>query len=125
VRKKLDQPEFVDPESVLTWRRVEGNNEGAWEMILYLDEESGTYARLLKLDPGHQGLPSPMTHEFDEVVFNLTGEIVDDITGTVYGPGTYAHFPAGQQHGPYSSPKESLAIEFRHYRHSTPKSSSS
>lgn len=116
MKKNLDRPEFVDPESILKWRPVEGNNEGAWEMILYLDQESGTYARLLKLDPGHKGLAAPMTHAFDEVVFNLTGEIVDDITGTVYGPGTYAHFPAGQQHGPYSCPTGSLAIEFRHYR---------
>lgn len=116
MNKKLEAPEFVDPESVLQWRPVAGNPPGAWELILYIDENTGTYARLLKLDPGHQGQPSPMTHGFEEIVYNLTGEIVDDITGKVYGPGTYAHFPAGQQHGPYSCPEGSLAIEFRYYK---------
>ena len=114
--KVYDKPEFVLPESVLQWLPVSVLHAGASEMILYKDEATGTYARLLKLEPGHKGNPVPMTHDFDEVVYNLSGEIVDDFTGKVYGPGTYAVFPAGQQHGPYSCPGGSVAIEFRYYR---------
>lgn len=116
MNKRVDGPEFEDPEKTLKWMPVPGLFRGAWEMILFKDEATGTYARLLKLDPGHKGLDQPMTHEFEEVVYNLTGEIVDDITGRVYGPNTYAHFPTGQQHGPYSCPKGSVAIEFRYYK---------
>lgn len=116
MNKRMDDPEFVEPESVLQWQPVGALPDGAWELILYRDEETGTYARILKLDPGHKGLPKPMEHDFEEVVYNLEGEIIDDLTGKVYGPGTYAHFPAGQQHGPYSSPNGSVAIEFRYYK---------
>jgi len=114
--KRLDVPEFTKPEAVLAWIRTQSLHDGAFEMILFRDEDTGTYARLLRLEPGHVGNDEPMTHEFDEVVYNLSGEIVDDLTGKVYGPNTYAFFPAGQQHGPYSCPKGSLAIEFRYYR---------
>jgi len=116
MNKKVDAPEFEFPEKLLPWQAVPGLPKGAWEMILFKDEETGTYARILKLDPGHRGLASPMTHTFDEVVYNLTGTFRDDITGKVYLPGQYAYFPAGQQHGPYSCDEECLAIEFRYYR---------
>lgn len=120
MNKKLDGPEFIEPEKVLDWQPVPGLPEGAWEMILYRDENTGTYARILRLDPGHKGPDRSMTHEFDEVVYNLEGDMVDDITGRVYGPGTYAFFPAGQQHGPYSCPEGNLAIEFRYFKPAAP-----
>ena len=84
MRKKNEGLEFKDPEEVLKWKPVEGLPQGAWEIVLFRDKETGTYVRLLRLERGHKGLPHPMVHDFYEVVYNLSGEIVNDLNGKRY-----------------------------------------
>jgi hypothetical protein len=112
--------EFVKAEEALAWTPIVGLPRGAWEMILYRDEESGTYARLVKLDKGFENLRGEqLVHPFDELVFMVAGETTFPKLGQSYTAGFLGLFPEGVKHGPYCSPNGSVAIEFRHY----PKSS--
>jgi hypothetical protein len=113
--------EFVNAHEVLEWTPIAGLPEGAWEKILYVDEDSGTYARLVKLDKGFENKKGvPLEHAFDELVFIYSGETTFPKLGHRYGAASVALFPMGVKHGPYSAPNGSFAIEFRHY----PKSAS-
>ena len=52
--------EFKSPESVSSWKQVANLPPGAEEIILYRDENSGTYVRLLRLPPGFTGTDKPL-----------------------------------------------------------------
>jgi hypothetical protein len=107
--------EFKSPESVSNWKQVANLPPGAEEIILYRDEKSGTYARLLRLPPGFTGTDKALKHDFDEVVYIIQGGIVDRLTNKAYPAGFYAFFPEGLEHGPLAAPVGALFIEFRHY----------
>jgi len=108
--------EFKDPEKIFDWQPVPGLPEGAWEIILYRDNESGTYSRLLRVEPGFTGSEKPLKHDFDEVVYIIKGGLIDRLTGQPYPAGTFGYFPAGLEHGPHTAPVGALMIEFRHYK---------
>jgi hypothetical protein len=108
--------EFKMPESVSGWKQVPNLPTGAEEIILYRDENSGTYARLLRLPPGFTGTDKPLKHDFDEVVYIIQGGIVDRVTNKPYPAGAFASFPEGLEHGPLAAPVGALFIEFRHYK---------
>jgi hypothetical protein len=108
--------EFVNAIEVLEWTPIAGLPEGAWEKILYVDNESGTYARLVKLDKGFENKKGePLEHVFDELVFIFSGETTFPKLGHSYGAASVGLFPIGVKHGPYDAPDGSFAIEFRHY----------
>lgn len=107
--------EFKSPESVAAWKQVPNLPQGAEEIILYKDEKSGTYARILRLPPGFRGGEKALKHDFDEVVYIAQGGIVDRLTNTPYPTGYYASFPKGLEHGPLDAPVGAIFIEFRHY----------
>ena len=107
--------EFKSPESVSDWKQVANLPPGAEEIILYRDEKSGTYARILRLPPGFKGGDKPLKHDFDEVVYIAQGGIVDAFTKTAYPTGYYANFPEGLEHGPLDAPVGAIFLEFRHY----------
>jgi len=111
--------EFRDPEKIFEWQPVPGLPEGAWEIILYRDNNSGTYSRLLRVEPGFIGSDQPLKHDFDEVVYIIKGGLVDRLTGQPYPAGTFGYFPAGLEHGPHTAPVGALMIEFRHYKSKT------
>jgi hypothetical protein len=108
--------EFKDPESISGWRPVSGLPEGASEIILYRDKDSGTYCRLLRVESSFPGSEQPLKHDFDEVVYIIRGGLVDSVTGEVYPAGTVAFFRKGVEHGPHRAPVGALMIEFRHYK---------
>ena len=108
--------EFKDPESISGWQPVSGLPKGASEIILYRDEDSGTYCRLLRVEPDFPGSEKSLKHDFDEVVYIIRGGLVDSVTGEVYQAGTVAFFPKGLEHGPHTAPVGALMIEFRHYK---------
>ena len=106
--------EFKDPESTSEWQPVSGLPQGAWEIILYREKDSGTYSRLLRIEPGFTGSEQPLKHDFDEVVYIIKGGLVDKLTGQAYPAGTFGFFPEGLEHGPHTAPVGALMIEFRH-----------
>ena len=111
--------EFKDPESISEWKPVPGLPKGLWEIILYRDDESGTYSRLLRVDPEFPGSKETLQHDFDEVVYIIKGGLIDSLTGRVYVAGTVAFFPEGLEHGPHTAPVGALLLEFRHYKSKT------
>lgn len=108
--------EFKDPESISEWRAVSGLPKGVSELILYRDEDSGTYCRLLRVEPDFPGSKQPLRHDFDEVVYIIRGGLIDSVTGEVYRAGSVAFFPKGFEHGPHTAPVGALMIEVRHYK---------
>lgn len=107
--------EFKSPESVSNWKQVPNLPPGAEEIILYRDEKSSTYARLLRLPPGFPGTDKVLRHDFDELVYILQGGVIDRTTNVAYPAGHYAVFPEGLEHGPLAAPVGAMFIEFRHY----------
>ena len=108
--------EFNDPFDAFEWRTEGVHPAGAAEAIIYRDEGSGTYCRILRLPPGFKGGTEPLCHEFDEVVFIVSGGLVNQRLGQIYEAGTVAVFPAGTKHGPLAAPVGAVNLEFRHYR---------
>ena len=109
---------FLNPDKTREWRQVQGRPPGQEESIIFRDEKTGTYARLLRYEPGYKGLgvSDPMVHDFDEVAFIIQGANHNARLGLTYEAGSLAYFPAGTYHGPLASPTGGMLIEFRYYR---------
>jgi len=110
------EKEFLDPMKELEWT-TEGQPKGASQAIAYKDEKDGTYIRFLHFEPGFGTGPKerpPMQHDFDEVVYIISGGIVNPRLGNRYKSGGLAVFPKGIKHGPGSAPVGAFMIEFRH-----------
>lgn len=108
--------EFIIPEKEHEWTQVETLPKGAKECILYRDEDSGTYSRLIRFETGFRGTKETLEHDFDEVVYIISGGAVNERIGAYYPAGSVAVFPAGTKHGPLHFPVGGLVVEFRHYR---------
>lgn len=87
---------------------------GAVERILYRDPVTGSYARMLDMPPGMVSGSAPLAHDFDEIVFVVSGRWVNQTDGSEHGPGTIAVFPKGAEHGPFEYPEGARFLEFRH-----------
>lgn len=120
--------EFIDANAfIMDWRVCSA--QGASELILYRDKESGTYARLFRFPVGfgegisHTGGSSGFSHdEFDEVVYILSGGLINRRLGHRYQPGCVAVFPKGTSHGPFEAPFGVLTLELRHFTNAQIKS---
>lgn len=110
------ESEFIIPEKELEWTQVKTLPDGAKECLIYRDEDSGSYSRLIWFEPGFRGTKEPLQHDFDEVVYLVSGGAVNERIGAYYPAGSVAVFPAGVKHGPLHYPVGGLVIEFRHYR---------
>lgn len=97
--------------SEFEWSQVD---EKVWEKILWKDEKSGTYARLVRSDPGSKG-KKILKHDCDEMVYVLQGQQVNTKTGTVWHQGMLSTFPAGTEHGPFETEEGIVCIEFRYF----------
>jgi hypothetical protein len=96
---------------MIEWEEVK---EKVWEKVLWRDEKTGSYIRLVRADPGFEGKDA-LRHEFDELVYVLQGKQVNLKTGLVWRPGMYSFFPAGTDHGPFSTDEGIACLEFRYY----------
>ena len=108
--------EFRDPVKELEWK-TEGLPKGSAHAIAYQDKKDGTYIHFLRFEPGFGTGPEkrePMQHDFDEVVYIISGGIVNPRLNNRYKSGSVAVFPKGIKHGPGSAPVGALMIEFRH-----------
>lgn len=96
---------------VVDWKKI---GDKLWEKILYRDSRSGTYARLVKVDPGFES-KEPSCHRFDEIVCILQGQQINIKSGEVWDQGMVTIIPAGTLHGPFKTDEGLLSIEFRHF----------
>jgi uncharacterized RmlC-like cupin family protein len=109
-------PYFREAREILAQPVTSYAQPGATEQILYRDQTSGTYVRLLRMPPNFKSGDRPLQHDFDEVVYVLEGTWEDLTSGVRRPPGTVAVFPAGVPHGPFAYPEGALFIEVRHYK---------
>jgi len=95
----------------IKWERV---RDKLWEKVLWKDEPSGTYVRLIRSDPGlkQEGV---LVHDCDELIYVLHGHQTNRRNGKEWRAGTYSFFPQGQEHGPYQTEEGIICIEFRYY----------
>lgn len=98
----------------MEWKAEQGIPD-RFEKILYRDEASGTYCRLLKILPSFKAHGRFNHAKFDETVYILTGKLVNPDTKETYSAGEFAHFVKGKDHGPFEALEECITIEFRHY----------
>lgn len=105
---------FLTPEQIEAkpWSPFADGPDGVWERVLSRDEESGSYTRLIKADPGLV-VSDVRVHEFWEESYILEGTFEEG--GVTYGPGTYVCNPPGHEHGPYTTSTGWLALEWVHY----------
>lgn len=107
--------EFVEISAIPGWTSKNVQPPGGLENIFYRDSRGKTYCRFLELPRGFKGGRDPLKHDCDEIVFIVSGTLVNTITGKEYGTGSIAVFPAGTQHGPLAAPEGATTLEFRHY----------
>ncbi|MGH3096385.1 MAG: cupin domain-containing protein [Streptosporangiales bacterium] len=108
--------EFWDPfDAQREWTPV-GGVQGLTEMILAKDEDTGSYTRLLKFDPGCDTTPMGVQeHDFWEEVIVYSGALHDLTLDKVFGAGQYACRPPGMAHGPWQTPDGCITFEARTY----------
>jgi len=105
---------FLTPEQIeaMEWQPFPDGPAGVWEKILAVDEETGSYTRLIKADAGVD--PGPVrVHDFLEESYILEGSFEEG--GEVYGAGTFVTNPPGFAHGPYTTSTGWLALEWVSY----------
>jgi len=68
---------------IIKWEKV---NDKVWDKVLWSDEKTGSYVRLVRGDPGFEGKETLISY-----------------------------FPAGTDHGPFASDEGIACIEFRFY----------
>ena len=95
----------------MKWEKVQ---DLVYEKILWMDEKSGTYARLIRVDAGFRG-ERALSHEFDEVVYILQGQVRNIQNGKTWHQGMFCQFPAGVEHGPLATEEGAVAIEVRYF----------
>ncbi len=113
--------EFLDTE-LLPLRPVEGA-PGQYEKILSKDPDTGSYTRLLLIQPDFSSVirqPKSLSgrvlsHDFWEEVFIVRGTAVDETLNKTYGAGYYACRHPDMKHGPFSFPVGGILLEIRTY----------
>ena len=105
---------FVSPETV-PWQDAPGYaNPGAEEKILFHDQASGTYVRLLRWPAGFVTGDEPLRHDdMEEFAWVLEGSSVSVSSGEAYAAGTFCVVPAGVLHGPFTSADGITLLEVR------------
>lgn len=112
------EQEFWDPfaSSPDSWKPVAGV-EGLSELVLAHDDETGSYSRLLRFEPGTDTTPMGVQrHDFWEEVLIYQGAIHDLTLDTTFSAGQYACRPPGMAHGPWSAPEGCVTFEVRTFR---------
>ena len=108
--------EFWDPFTTgHEWTKVEGV-EGLSEIVLARDDDTGSYTRLLKFEPGTDtGRQGVQVHDFWEEVLIYQGAIHDTTLDQTFSAGQYACRPPGMAHGPWTAPDGCVTFEIRTY----------
>lgn len=80
-----------------TW--VPGPRSGLHIKLLYMDQQTGAYTRLISAEPGWRE-DRLEHHDCSEEAYTLEGEMYLGNTGRTWGPGSYFWRPPGIKHGP-------------------------
>ncbi|HUY55299.1 MAG TPA: cupin domain-containing protein [Candidatus Nanopelagicaceae bacterium] len=110
--------EFWDPfaDGAGEWVPITGV-DGLAELVLSVDEVTGSYTRLLKFEPGADTTPMGVQrHDFWEEVLIYKGAIHDLTLGQTFYAGQYACRPPGMAHGPWVAAEGCITFEIRTYR---------
>jgi mannose-6-phosphate isomerase-like protein (cupin superfamily) len=108
--------EFHDISEKYEWVTEGVKPPGGSEAIVFHDENNGSHCRFLRLPPGFKGGKEPLEHDCDEIVFIISGDMINTRLGHRYSPGTVAVFPKGTKHGPLAAPDGAVTLEFRYYK---------
>lgn len=101
---------FVVHEDNLEW--VPADFPRAQMKVLYMDPRGGGQILLLRFEP-YCEMPAHSHASSDEAAYVLEGELrrVDvGNDGEVYRAGHFAFFPAGDQHGPFTTGEDGCTI---------------
>lgn len=113
------QCEFWNPfaeEHADQWQPIEGV-DGLTELVLGRDEETGSYSRLLRFEPGTDTSPQgAQSHDFLEEILIYEGTLHDLTLNETFGKGYWAFRHEGMPHGPWTSSDGCITFEIRTYR---------
>lgn len=96
---------------------------GAEEALAYYEEDSGSYIRFVRNQPGFGegkeiktdfGQGACCKHDFDEVIYIVSGGLLNKRLDSRYEAGSIGLMPCGIAHGPMEAPVGNFVIEFRH-----------
>lgn len=113
----------TDPLPGVGWRPVAGFDGRIQELILADNLDPlrcrGSRTRLARWAPGTL-LPAPVSHDFHEEVFLVSGDLVVGCDahgegGEVFLAHTYACRPPAVPHGPFVSRGGCVMLEFQYY----------
>jgi len=107
--------EHLDPETI-PWKKIMG---GVYEKVLYRDDVTQAYTRLVKFDVGSR-IDSVLVHDFFEEFLVIDGALTDSSLNKTFTKGMFAMRRPGLKHGPFSSPDGCLAVEVRYYTRDAP-----
>jgi len=99
----------VDQDS-LEW--VPADFPRAQMKVLYMDQRGGGQVLLVHYEP-YCTMPTHSHRSADEAVYVIEGAIKQgeqDTDAAYWGPGHFAFFPAGVEHGPFSTGDEPCTI---------------
>jgi len=123
VGKMTMEKEFLQPVTDLKWSTERVTQAGAEAALVYHDEGSGSYCHVLRLPEGfgegkteEENKKPCCRNDYDDVVYIISGGLINRRLGYRYHPGTIAVFPKGTSYGPLEAPFGALLLEFRHYR---------
>ncbi len=113
----MAKPEYeFFPTDSIEWKPIEipGYESGCYEKILSIDKETGSFTRLMRIDPGVK-VSRRLAHDFWEEIYIINGDLTDTAKKQTYKAGYYACRPQGMIHGPYETKEGFLGVEFRYY----------
>ena len=115
----LPQCEFWNPFDEAYADRWEPIPEvpGLSQIVLGKDEETGSYSRLLKFEPGTDTTRMGVQkHDFVEEILIHEGSLHDLTLDQTFRKGCWAYRRPGMPHGPWVSPDGCITFEARTYQ---------
>ncbi|GAA5185270.1 hypothetical protein GCM10023322_28740 [Rugosimonospora acidiphila] len=115
-RPSLAKPELeFTPVDAVEWTPTHPPVSGQTERILARYGDTSIATRMLRFLPGTDtSALGPLTHDFWEEVYILSGSLHDLRLGQTFEAGTYACRPPGMPHGPWVAPEGCVTFEVRY-----------
>jgi hypothetical protein len=100
------------PGSKHRWKSIQGMNDGAEELTLSIDEDTGEYTRLTRFNPGADTSAfGSKSHNYPEEIFIVSGRLYDHAFNKWLETGHYASRPPGEIHGPFQTDIGCVVLE--------------
>ena len=98
----------------LAWRQSKDDPRGVYEFVLHRYRD-GSYTHLLRIESGVE-MAEPVSHEFYEEAFYISGKMLNTKTRKAITGGDYVFHSPGEEHGPFRCVEECLILEFRYFK---------